>query len=162
MKPAIITIGVYGFEEQSFFQALQNAHVDTLCDIRARRGVRGSDYAFANSERLQNKLAELNIRYVHLKQLAPSTEIRETQKQEDKQAKIAKRKRDRLGITFQEAYKQSNLKNLNAEEVLKQIGEEAEIIALLCVERAPEACHRSLVAEWLGQELGLTIEHITP
>lgn len=64
MKPAIMTIGVYGFDEQSFFQALQNARVDTLCDIRARRGVRGSDYAFANSERLQKRLTELNIRRV--------------------------------------------------------------------------------------------------
>lgn len=43
MKPTIVTIGVYGFDEQSFFQALQDAQIDTLCDIRARRGVRGSD-----------------------------------------------------------------------------------------------------------------------
>lgn len=162
MKPAIITIGVYGFDEQSFFQALQDARVDTLCDIRARRGVRGSDYAFANSARLQKRLAELNIRYIHLKQLAPSSEIRERQKQEDKQAKIAKRKRDRLGVAFQEAYRQHHLQKLNAEEIVKQIGEEAKIIALLCVERSPEACHRSLVAEWLGQELGLRPEHMIP
>ena len=162
MKPAIITIGVYGFDEQSFFQALRDARVDTLCDIRARRGVRGSDYAFANSARLQKRLGEVNIRYVHLKQLAPSTEIRERQKQEDRQAKIAKRKRDRLGVAFQEAYRQHHLHNLNAEEILQQIGEEAEAIALLCVERSPEACHRSLVAEWLRQELGLTVMHIDP
>ena len=90
MKPTIITIGVYGFDEQRFFQALQDAHIDTLCDLRARRGVRGADYAFANSERLQRRLAELNIRYVHLNQLAPSEEIRQEQHLEDKRTKIAR------------------------------------------------------------------------
>ncbi|MFN2179799.1 MAG: hypothetical protein ACK2UV_09955, partial [Candidatus Promineifilaceae bacterium] len=57
--PAIVTIGVYGFDETTFFQALKDAGVDTFCDIRRRRGVRGSRYAFANSKRLQKRLAEL-------------------------------------------------------------------------------------------------------
>jgi uncharacterized protein (DUF488 family) len=162
MKPKIVTIGVYGFNEQRFFQALQDAHLDTLCDIRARRGVRGSEYAFANSARLQKRLAELNIRYLHIKDLAPSDEIRHLQNQDDEQAKIAKRQRSQLGEAFQEAYKQSYLHELNAEEFLKQTGDEAAVIGLLCVEREPEACHRSLVAEWLAQELGLLVEHITP
>jgi uncharacterized protein (DUF488 family) len=162
MKPAIVTIGVYGFDEQRFFQALRDAHIDTLCDIRARRGVRGADYAFANSERLQRRLAEQRIRYVHLKQLAPAEEIRKLQAQDDKQAKIAKRKRAQLGEAFQNAYKQLYLEQLNAEELLELMGREAKIIGLLCVEREPEACHRSLVAEWLGQKLGVTVAHLTP
>lgn len=162
MKSTIVTIGVYGFDEQSFFQALQHARIDTLCDIRARRGVRGSEYTFANSERLQRRLTELNIRYVHLKQLAPSDEIRQMQAEDDRQAKIARRKRARLGEAFQEAYKQDILKKLDAEDVLKQMGEGAGRIGLLCVEREPEACHRSLVAEWLKERLGVPVEHITP
>lgn len=161
MKPTIVTIGVYGFDEQSFFQALQRARIDTLCDIRARRGVRGSEYTFANSERLQQKLAGLNIRYIHLKQLAPSDEIRQMQAEEDRRAKVARRKRARLGEAFQEAYKQDILKNLDAEDVLRQMGEGAERIALLCVEREPEACHRSLLAAWLRERLGVPVEHIT-
>jgi len=162
MKPIIVTIGVYGFNEQSFFQALQDAQIDTLCDIRARRGVRGAEYAFANSERLQRRLAELRIRYVYLKQLAPPQEVRRLQKQEDKQTKTAKRQRGTLGETFQQAYRQTCLAELDRTRLFRQIGEEARTIALLCVERTPEACHRSLVAEWLGQELGLTVKHILP
>lgn len=162
MASKIITIGVYGFNETSFFTALQNAHIDTLCDIRARRGVRGANYAFANSTRLQQRLAELHIRYVYLKQLAPSEEIRVLQSQADRQAKIAKRKRRELDERFQEAYKQSYLKQLNAKELLKQVGEEVDVIGLLCVEREPGACHRALVAEWLRQESDLVVEHITP
>ena len=46
MNPKIVTIGVYGFDETGFFRALQDAEVDTFCDIRDRRGVRGATYAF--------------------------------------------------------------------------------------------------------------------
>lgn len=162
MRPTIVTIGVYGFDAEHFFQALQNAHIDTLCDIRDRRGVRGSDYTFANSARLQKHLAELNIRYIHLKQLAPSQETRKLQYEADRQAKIAKRQRAHLGETFRKVYQRDYLNQLDAKELLKQMGEDAQVIGLLCVEREPEACHRALVAEWLRHELGLTIEHITP
>ncbi|HEX9735328.1 MAG TPA: DUF488 family protein [Thermoanaerobaculia bacterium] len=68
----IVTIGVYGFDEEGFFLALTNAGVDTFCDVRRRRGLRGSTYAFANSRRLQDRLATVGIRYVHVKELAPS------------------------------------------------------------------------------------------
>jgi hypothetical protein len=91
MTDKIVTIGVYGFNEAGFFKALLDAKVDTFCDIRLRRGMRGSQYAFVNSVRLQNKLAELGIRYFHLKQLAPSQNIRDRQKEEDDIMGIGKR-----------------------------------------------------------------------
>jgi len=43
-----VTIGVYGFDSDSFFQALLDAHVQIFCDLRLRRAVSGSTYAFAN------------------------------------------------------------------------------------------------------------------
>ncbi|GAA1294210.1 hypothetical protein GCM10009609_74280 [Pseudonocardia aurantiaca] len=36
------------------------------------------------------------------------------------------------------------------------------VIALLCVERDPEACHRSLVAERLRAEHGLPVTDLRP
>ncbi|MGH2506294.1 MAG: DUF488 domain-containing protein [Ktedonobacteraceae bacterium] len=162
MISKIITIGVYGFTEQRFFQALQDTHIDTFCDLRARRGLRGSEYPFANSARLQQHLAELHIRYIHLKQLAPSEEIRQLQRQADKQAKIAKRKRGGMSEGFRVAYQQGFLNTLDAKDSLKQVGSEAKVLGLFCVEREPEACHRSLVAAWFAQELGVHVEHITP
>jgi putative nucleic acid modification protein with dual OB domain len=59
MKPKIVTIGAYGFDKESFFQALLDAKVDTFCDLRMRRGMRGSTYAFVNSSSLQSRLGEL-------------------------------------------------------------------------------------------------------
>ena len=78
----IYTIGVFGSTEQQFFGKLVENKIDTFCDIRQRRGVRGSEYAFVNSNYLQHKLAEMDIKYGHIIELAPTTEIRE--KQEDK------------------------------------------------------------------------------
>ena len=69
MNIKIVTIGVYGFDEAGFFEALRKAEVDTFCDIRSRRGVRGATYAFANSMRLQARLASLGIRYIRCKLL---------------------------------------------------------------------------------------------
>ncbi len=36
------------------------------------------------------------------------------------------------------------------------------VSALLCVERDPEACHRSLVADRLAAVLGLPVRHLLP
>ena len=63
--PEIYTIGVYGSSEKEFFQKLIDNNIDTFCDIRLRRAVRGAQYAFANSQRLQNKLSDLSITYLH-------------------------------------------------------------------------------------------------
>src|SRR4051812_16785995 len=84
LKPKIVTIGVYGFDEAGFFQALQAAQVDTFCDIRRRRGVRGAEYAFANRQRLAARLAALGIRYLHRLDLAPTNAMRAVQYADDK------------------------------------------------------------------------------
>ncbi len=89
----LVTIGVYGFSEAAFFNALQQAGVDTFCDIRWRRGVRGSEYAFANRARLEKRLAELGIRYLHFRELAPTPALRQRQYDADKAAGTTKRKR---------------------------------------------------------------------
>ena len=88
-----ITIGVYGFSEAAFFNALRQAGVDTLCDIRWRRGVRGAEYAFANRARLQKRLAELGIRYLHIRELAATPALRQRQAEADEAEGTTKRKR---------------------------------------------------------------------
>jgi uncharacterized protein (DUF488 family) len=108
-KPKIVTIGVYGFDRESFFQALLDAKVDTFCDIRLNRGMRGSTYAFVNSKSLQQRLQELNIRYLHVKDLAPDKTIREKQQREDKKSGVAKRARKALGQAFIQMYEQDCL-----------------------------------------------------
>lgn len=162
MMPEFVTLGVYGFDEAGFFQALQDAGVDTFCDIRRRRGVRGSAYAFANSQRLQGRLAELGIRYIYRSDLAPSLKVRRAQEAADKANKTAKRKRTVLGTAFVEAYRRETLDGFDGHQFVVELGQEARIVALFCVERLPAACHRSLVAERLEVELGATVRHLLP
>jgi len=156
----VVTIGVYGYAEEDFFQALQTAKVDVFCDIRQRRGVRGATYAFANSRRLQKRLAELEIAYFHLKELAPTNAIRAQQNAADKAAKIAKRKRTELAPSFIAAYRRDILTPFDPQSLLEMLDPSVQVIALFCVEREPGACHRSLVAAHLQDTLGWEVQHM--
>lgn len=155
------TIGVYNSTEQDFFNKLVENRIDTFCDIRQRRAVRGSKYAFVNSNRLQNKLAELDIKYGHVLQLAPPKEIRELQKVADLQKGEQKRERQELGGVFKSEYKNRILENFDFDtfiENLENVG--ANRVVLFCVEERPEACHRSIVSNKLQDTYNYKVTHI--
>ena len=162
MAPRIVTIGVYGWDEESFFSALVRAGVDLFCDLRARRGVRGSTYAWANSERLQARLAGLGIRYLHCKELAPTPETRSAQNSADRAARVAKRQRAVLSPAFADAYRRERLDGFDSAAFVAGLGPGAQVVVLFCVEREPAACHRSLLAARLQRDLGVTVRHLLP
>lgn len=144
------TIGVYNSTEQEFFNKLATNSIDTFCDIRQRRGVRGAKYAFVNSNRLQHRLGELDIKYAHIAGLAPTTTIRDLQKQVDLEKGELKSERQTLGSVFVSEYKSQILDKFNFDsffDSLEQAG--ASRIVLFCVEENAEACHRSIVASKL-------------
>lgn len=91
------TIGVYGFDRDSFLAALAATRIDLLLDVRQRRGVRGSEYVRRCTEEILDPV-----------DLGP---------------------------------------------IVNWIG--AGSAALLCVERDPEACHRSPDRGAAGERLGL-------
>jgi uncharacterized protein (DUF488 family) len=124
--------------------------------------VRGATYAFANSIRLQTRLLELGIRYIHRKDLGPTKAVREKQAAADKTTKTAKRKRTALGEAFIEAYHTECLAIFEPQSLLDELESDAKVVALFCVETAPEACHRSLVADKLTKTLNLEVEDILP
>lgn len=157
-----VTIGVHGWDAKAFFHALQDAGVDTLCDIRRRRGVRGAEYAFANSQRLQKRLAELGIAYIHRLDLAPSNAARAAQHAVDDGEKIARRQRTALSPAFADAYRLECLAGFDSRQFVASLDEAARVVALLCVEREPAACHRSLLADQLARDLNTPVRHLTP
>lgn len=158
----IVTIGGYGFTEERFVRALRNAGVDVFVDVRQRRGMRGSKYAFLNSSRLQKLLASIGIRYVHALELAPTTSIRDAQKQDDLKSGTAQRNRMQLSPTFVKKYRSEVLAAFDAEH-LRSALDRAKVVALFCVEGNPAACHRSLAANHLAQVFGSgPVEHLTP
>jgi uncharacterized protein (DUF488 family) len=157
---AIATIGVYGFDRDSFLSALAAAKIDLLLDVRQRRGVRGSEYAWANARRLQSALTEAGVGYTHLKELAPTTELRELQYREDDRLGEGKRSRTVLAPEYSRLYIEQILDPADLAPIVGWIG--AKRAALLCVERDPEACHRSLIAARLHGEWGFEVEHLIP
>lgn len=156
----LATIGVYGFDGPSFIRALEAAGVSLVLDVRQRRGVRGSEYAWANARRLEAALEEAGIGYSHLPELAPTTELRQLQYREDERRGEGKRSRSELAPEYVEQYTHQILDQVDLDPIVSWIG--TKKAALLCVERDPEACHRSLVAAPMEHEFGFEIEHLKP
>ena len=157
----VATIGVYGWTLEAFLDALHAANVRVVLDVRQRRGVRGSEYSWANSQRLQTALADAGIEYRHHKELAPTTELRQLQYREDDRLGVGKRSRVELAPEYRERYLREILGRVDLAAVATELPTGAAS-ALLCVERDPEACHRSLIAERLAGEFGASVIHLRP
>jgi uncharacterized protein (DUF488 family) len=153
MTRSVATIGVYGFDQAGFLSALEDAGVGLLLDVRPRRGVRGREYSWANSARLQAALADAGIEYRHHKELAPTTELRRLQYAEDDRQGVGKRSRVELAPEYRERYLAEILDPVDLERIVASLPTGAAS-ALFCVEGDPEACHRSLVAERMSAEHG--------
>jgi uncharacterized protein (DUF488 family) len=156
----IATIGVYGFDRASFLETLRGAGIDVVVDVRQRRGVRGSEYAWANAKRLQAALAEAGVDYVHMKELAPTTEMREAQYREDERRGEGKRSSTVLAPVYRRLYTEQILDPADLTPLAELTSQRHP--ALLCVERDAAACHRSLVAERLERDEGASLRHLLP
>ena len=156
-----MTIGVYGFDGESFLRRLRSADVSLLLDVRQRRGVRGPEYAWANSRRLQAALADAGIAYEHHLELAPTTELRRVQYAEDDRNRVGKRSRRELAPEYARRYTTEILDLADLGPIVAALPDDGAG-ALLCVERDPEACHRSLIAQRLTEDHGIEVEHLRP
>jgi uncharacterized protein (DUF488 family) len=161
LVPTLVTIGVYDWTLSAFLTALGNAGVSLVVDVRQRRGVRGSEYAWANARRLEAALREAGIGYAHHGELAPTTELRQLQYAADAEAGVGKRSRARLATEYVARYRREVLERADLAPLVEQL-RVAGTAALLCVERDPEACHRSLIASRLADEHGLSVTHLRP
>jgi uncharacterized protein (DUF488 family) len=157
----VVTIGVYDWDLSSFLDALAGADVRLLIDVRQRRGVRGAQYAWANAARLQAALADAGIAYSHHKELAPTTELRQLQYAEDTRRGEGKRSRTVLAPEYTTRYKREILDPASLEPVVAELPSHGAG-ALFCVERDPEACHRSIIAERLADEHDVDVRHLRP
>lgn len=158
---SIVTIGVYGFTAEAFLAKLTGEGVGLLLDLRQRRGVRGPDYSWANSAKLQRALAAADIGYRHVTDLAPTTELRQLQYREDDRQGVGKRNRVSLAPEYAERYTREILDPFDLSALAAEFPLQSAT-ALLCVELDPDACHRSLVAERLRADLGLSITDLRP
>jgi uncharacterized protein (DUF488 family) len=155
----LATVGVYGFTVEEFLDTLREADVRLLLDVRQRRGVRGPQYAWANAKRVQAALAEAGIGYRHHPELAPTTELRQLQYSEDDRLGVGKRSRVELAPEYRRRYLSEILDRADLGQLVDELPEEGAG-ALFCVERDPEACHRSLIAERIKAGYGVPVTHL--
>jgi uncharacterized protein (DUF488 family) len=152
----IATVGVYQSSLDDFLKKLQRHRVAMVLDVRQRRGVRGLEYAWANSQRLQAALQQAGIVYRHLPELAPTTELRQLQYREDERLKVGKRSRVELSQEYRRRYLTEVLDHVDLGALIESLPDETTS-ALLCVERDAPACHRSLIAARLHAQHGVPI-----
>jgi uncharacterized protein (DUF488 family) len=157
----VVTVGVYGFTGETFLDALRGADVRVLLDVRQRRGVRGSEYAWANAKRLQAAVVAAGIEYEHHLELAPTTELRQLQYAADAREGVGKRSRAELAPEYARRYVAEILDGVDLEALVADLPSDGAA-ALMCVERDPDACHRSLVAERLRERFGVRVGNLRP
>jgi uncharacterized protein (DUF488 family) len=126
----LFTIGYEGATMEEFLGALKSAGVERLIDVRALPLSRRPGFS---KTPLKNALAELGIDYVHLRPLGTPAEGRT--------AARAGRKADLERIyTGQLELPEAMV----AAEEMKRLAEDRPS-ALLCFERDPACCHRTLL-----------------
>src|SRR5438132_10504200 len=157
----IATVGVYESSLNDFLETLRRYQVALLVDVRQRRGVRGREYGWANSLRLQAALAQAGILYRHVPELAPTTELRQLQYREDDRLRVGKRSRVELADEYRRRYLHEVLDQVDLGAILGSLPEDATS-ALLCVERDARACHRSLIAARLQAQYGVAVVNLVP
>jgi uncharacterized protein (DUF488 family) len=156
---AIATIGVYDSSLDDFLGKLRRHKVEMILDVRQRRGVRGPQYAWANSLRLQGALRNAGIAYQHRPELAPTTELRQLQYREDDRLGVGKRSRVELAEEYRRRYLAEILDRVDLQDILESLPVE-RTSALLCVERDARACHRSLIAARLHDQFALRVVNL--
>lgn len=74
---------------------------------------------------------------------------------------VGKRSRGELAAEYRARYTREILDAVDLSSVVEALPR-AGAGALMCVERDPEACHRSIIAERLEAEHGVAVSHLGP
>jgi len=141
------TIGYEGTTLPAFLAALKRAGVTTLIDVRDAPVSRKKGFS---KNALAAALQTADIAYVHLRWLGNPKPGRDAGRAGD----IA-------------AYHRYFFARLATPEAQAALGEAAQFAAaggacLMCFERDPEHCHRTLVARALGDRMAVMIEDLAP
>lgn len=143
----IFTIGFTKKSAETFFTRLKNAGVKRLVDVRLNNVSQLAGFTKKDDLRYFTK-AICNIDYIHLPELAPTSDILDPYKKA-KNGDWAQYERQ-----FLDLMRSRHIESAISCEVL-------DGGCLLCSEEKPHHCHRRLVAEYLKEAWGnVEIEHI--
>jgi uncharacterized protein (DUF488 family) len=148
---SLFTIGYEQSTADAFFDALTQAGVGLLVDVRAVAASRRPGFS---KRQLAAGLDEHRIGYVHLQKLGTPKEGRLAARSghADEMLRIFERH-----LKTPEA--QHELEELTA-LAKTSIARSSRPLCLLCYERDPAHCHRQRLADELRARLGLKVEHL--
>jgi uncharacterized protein (DUF488 family) len=144
----VCTIGYEGATVPAVLDALREARVELLVDIRAVASSRRPGFA---KTALAANVATIGVEYLHLRSLGTPAEGRAAARA----GKHAEMRKIFLSHLTTEAA-QSQL------STLESIVRGGTRVCLLCFEADAEHCHRTLVANALAKKLRVEIIHLSP
>ena len=145
--PALYTIGYQGASLAAFIAELKGAGVRTLVDVRYQPFSMRPEF---RQRALAEALEKSGIAYLHLKPLGNPPESRDAARAGD---------RARYRLLFQ-----AHLDRAATRAALDRVIGlcETGAAALMCLERDPKDCHRSMVADRVAALAGLAVAHLHP
>jgi len=138
----ILTIGYQGAKLEDFLAALADAGVRRLIDIRELPNSRRRGFS---KNALSAALREAGIEYSHERALGSPREIRRRLRAEGDLNRFFDDFREYLATQ---------------QTLLDTVARTAGSFALLCYERNPAECHRSVVAAALAHRAKCTVRHL--
>lgn len=147
-RSVVYTIGYEGASPEALVAALAAAGIATLVDVRAVAGSRRK--AFCKGA-LRDTLAAAGIGYVHLPGLG-----------------TPKEGRDAARAGREDAFRRVFARHMETDAFADDFGRLAELVrgqgpvCLMCLERDPARCHRTIVADALAGGTGARIEALIP
>lgn len=146
MSFPVATIGYQLATVPAFLQALSDAGVELLIDVRAVASSRRPGFA---KTALAANLETVGIEYLHLRSLGTPA---------DGRAAARSGKHERMREIFA-----AHLATFDAQDGLWRLGEivsSGRKVALMCFEADHRECHRTLVADALGERLPIEVTHL--
>ena len=144
----VATVGYEGTTMPAFLRALREGGVQLLVDVRAVASSRRPGFS---KTRLAANLSEAGIDYLHLRSLGTPA---------DGRAAARSGRHEEMHRIFR-AHLQTD-EARDGMETLVELVQGERRVCLLCFEAAPAHCHRTLVAEALGERLPVRVEHLRP
>jgi uncharacterized protein (DUF488 family) len=145
---SIATIGYEGATVATFQDALRDAGIDLLIDVRALASSRRPGFA---KTRLAANAKEAGAEYLHLRALGTPAEGRAA-------ARAGRHAEMRRIFRTQLATPEAQEELALVADLVRQ----GRRICLLCFEADPEHCHRNIVAAALASSIPATVAHLHP
>jgi uncharacterized protein (DUF488 family) len=145
MQPELLTIGYEACTLPSVLETLRAARVGLLIDVRAMPRSRKPGFS---KRQLAAGLDEAGVGYVHLQALG-----------------TPKPGRDAVRAGHPEVMHRIFREHMTSDRAQVELAQATGLsrerrVCLLCFERDPACCHRSIVAEMVTAETGQTVTHL--